>query len=78
MYLGYRTGKDEIYAIKIMKKADMVNKNMVSQVTAERNAMALSKSPFIVNLYYSIQSARHIYLVSLCTRPVKRIDFPLR
>ncbi|XP_072014542.1 serine/threonine-protein kinase greatwall-like [Amphiura filiformis] len=63
VYLGFRNGKDEIYAIKVMKKADMVNKNMVGQVTAERNALALSKSPFIVNLFYSIQSARYIYLV---------------
>lgn len=47
-----------------MKKADMINKNMVHQVQAERDALALSKSPFIVHLYYSLQSANNIYLVS--------------
>ncbi|XP_061852674.1 serine/threonine-protein kinase greatwall isoform X2 [Colius striatus] len=46
-----------------MKKADMINKNMVHQVQAERDALALSKSPFIVHLYYSLQSANNIYLV---------------
>ncbi|XP_009875449.1 PREDICTED: serine/threonine-protein kinase greatwall, partial [Apaloderma vittatum] len=47
----------------VMKKADMINKNMVHQVQAERDALALSKSPFIVHLYYSLQSANNIYLV---------------
>lgn len=47
-----------------MKKADMINKNMVHQVQAERDALALSKSPFIVHLYYSLQSANNVYLVS--------------
>ncbi|XP_056375350.1 serine/threonine-protein kinase greatwall [Hyla sarda] len=41
----------------------MINKNMVHQVQAERDALALSKSPFIVHLYYSLQSANNIYLV---------------
>ena len=36
---------------------------MVQQVTAERDALALSKSPFIVKLFYSIQTATNIYLV---------------
>ncbi|XP_048806862.1 serine/threonine-protein kinase greatwall isoform X2 [Lagopus muta] len=48
---------------KVMKKADMINKNMVHQVQAERDALALSKSPFIVHLYYSLQSANNVYLV---------------
>uniref|UniRef100_A0A8C3QYK6 Serine/threonine-protein kinase greatwall n=1 Tax=Cyanoderma ruficeps TaxID=181631 RepID=A0A8C3QYK6_9PASS len=41
----------------------MINKNMVHQVQAERDALALSKSPFVVHLYYSLQSANNIYLV---------------
>nr|XP_056713686.1 serine/threonine-protein kinase greatwall [Euleptes europaea] len=36
---------------------------MVHQLQAERNALALSKSPFIVHLYYSLQSANNVYLV---------------
>ena len=33
-------------------------------VIAERDALALSKSPFVVHLYYSLQSKQNIYLVS--------------
>ncbi|NXX53683.1 GWL kinase, partial [Scopus umbretta] len=61
VYLGRKA--DRLYAVKVMKKADMINKNMVHQVQAERDALALSKSPFIVHLYYSLQSANNIYLV---------------
>nr|XP_033787310.1 serine/threonine-protein kinase greatwall isoform X2 [Geotrypetes seraphini] len=41
----------------------MINKNMVQQVQAERDALALSKSPFVVHLYYSLHSVSNIYLV---------------
>ena len=52
-----------IYAIKVMKKSEMIQKNMVSQVIAERNALALNRSPFCVNLYYCLQSANNVFLV---------------
>ncbi|KAM9230025.1 serine/threonine-protein kinase greatwall isoform 2-T2 [Dugong dugon] len=61
VYLGQKGGK--LYAVKVVKKADMINKNMTHHVQAERDALALSKSPFIVHLYYSLQSANNVYLV---------------
>ncbi|XP_021510250.1 serine/threonine-protein kinase greatwall isoform X1 [Meriones unguiculatus] len=61
VYLGQKGGK--LYAVKVVRKADMINKNMTHQVQAERDALALSKSPFVVHLYYSLQSASNVYLV---------------
>ncbi|XP_039755017.1 serine/threonine-protein kinase greatwall [Pararge aegeria] len=58
-----KNSKDQMYAIKVMKKSDMINKNMVTQVVTERNALALSRSPFCVHLFYSLQSASSVYLV---------------
>ena len=52
-----------MYAIKVMKKSEVVKKNMVSQVIAERNALALTRSPFCVNLFYCLQSTNNVYLV---------------
>lgn len=46
-----------------MRKSEMINKNMVSQVINERNALALSRSPFCVSLFYSLQSSNYVYLV---------------
>jgi hypothetical protein len=70
VYLGKRKHKpqyqqqdDQIYAIKVMKKSVMVKKNLAQQVVAERDALAVSKSPFVVKLFYSLQSKENIYLV---------------
>nr|CAD7449173.1 unnamed protein product [Timema bartmani] len=64
VFLGRKkTTPDQVYAVKVMKKEDMINKNMVSQVVTERNALALSRSPFCVQLFYSLQSASCVYLV---------------
>ena len=46
-----------------MKKKEMVHKNMTSQVLAERAALAVTKSPFVVKLYYSLQTNLNVYLV---------------
>lgn len=63
VYLARKKCNSRLYAIKVMKKADMVDKNMASQMKAERDALALSKSPFVVHLFYSLQTAAKIYLV---------------
>ncbi|KAJ0182567.1 hypothetical protein K1T71_001936 [Dendrolimus kikuchii] len=58
-----KNNKEQMYAIKVMKKSEMINKNMVTQVVTERNALALSRSPFCVHLFYSLQSLSSVYLV---------------
>ncbi|XP_029313532.1 serine/threonine-protein kinase greatwall [Cottoperca gobio] len=63
VYLARKKSNSRLYAIKMMKKADMVDKNMTGQMKAERDALALSKSPFVVHLFYSLQTATKIYLV---------------
>ncbi|XP_069134056.1 serine/threonine-protein kinase greatwall-like [Argopecten irradians] len=64
VFLGYRKDNPKrYYAIKVMKKCEMVNKNMVDQVLAERDAMAVTKSPFIVQLFYSLHCQQNIFLV---------------
>ncbi|XP_062596616.1 serine/threonine-protein kinase greatwall-like, partial [Saccostrea cucullata] len=64
VFLGHKKNQEnKKYAIKVMKKSDMVNKNLVSQVLTERDALAFSNSPFIVHLYYSLQSQNNIFLI---------------
>lgn len=54
---------DKVYAIKVMKKSELVQKNLVSQAIAERNAMAINRSAFCVTLFYCLQSTNNIFLV---------------
>lgn len=64
VFLGAKKSNVNIvYAIKVMKKTEMINKNMVSQVVNERNALALTNCPFCVHLYYSLQTSTSVYLV---------------
>ncbi|XP_072535416.1 serine/threonine-protein kinase greatwall isoform X2 [Salminus brasiliensis] len=63
VFLARKKSNSTLYAVKVVKKADMVDKNMSDQMRAERDALALSKSPFIVRLFYSLQTAAKVYLV---------------
>lgn len=64
VYLCHRRDQTEKkLAVKVMKKSDMVQKNMVDQVIAERNALAITKSPFCVGLLYCLQTTNNVFLV---------------
>ncbi|XP_066590804.1 serine/threonine-protein kinase greatwall isoform X2 [Prorops nasuta] len=64
VFLGHKKSNPEtVYAIKVMKKNEMIHKNMASQVIIERNALALTSSPYCVQLFYSLQSISSVYLV---------------
>ncbi|XP_053682408.1 serine/threonine-protein kinase greatwall [Sabethes cyaneus] len=64
VFLGYKNNdQNKLFAIKVMRKSEMINKNMISQVITERNALALSRSPFCVTLFYSLQSISSVFLV---------------
>ncbi|WWC90369.1 uncharacterized protein L201_005302 [Kwoniella dendrophila CBS 6074] len=55
------TGK--IYAMKTLKKNEMFKKDQLAHVRAERDVLAESNSPWVVQLYYSFQDTQYLYLV---------------
>ncbi|POY76515.1 hypothetical protein BMF94_0356 [Rhodotorula taiwanensis] len=55
------TGK--IYAMKSLKKAEMFKKDQLAHVRSERDVLAESNSPWVVQLYYSFQDANNLYLL---------------
>eukprot|EP00899_Mesostigma_viride_P028644 jgi/Mesvir1/8965/Mv01051-RA.1 len=55
------TGK--IFAMKKLKKAEMVRRGQVDHVKAERNLLAEVGSNCIVKLFYSFQDDEYLYLV---------------
>ncbi|KAK2574957.1 hypothetical protein KPH14_008720 [Odynerus spinipes] len=64
VFLGHKkSNPEQLFAIKVMKKNEMINKNMASQVIIERNALALTHSPYCVHLFYSLQTLSSVYLV---------------
>jgi hypothetical protein len=62
-----RKGSEDraIYAMKSMVKENMINKNQVSHIRAERNILteAGAENPWIVTLHYSFQDVKNLYMV---------------
>ena len=52
----------EILAMKKMNKTEMVNKNQVKHIRAERDVLAKAENPWIVELRCSFQDERFLYL----------------
>jgi len=49
--------------MKIMKKSEMLKKNQVGHIRAERDVLALADNPWVVKLTYSFQDDVNLYLV---------------
>lgn len=64
VFLTKKRATGDYYAIKVLKKSDMIAKNQITNVKAERMIlMGQTQSPFVVKLYFTFQSADYLYLV---------------
>jgi serine/threonine protein kinase len=48
---------------QVMKKRDLIRKNMVQSVANERNILAMANNPFVVRFFYSFTSKENLYIV---------------
>ncbi|KAG0621533.1 hypothetical protein M758_3G027100 [Ceratodon purpureus] len=53
----------DLFAIKVLRKADMIRKNAVESVQAERNILISARNPFVVRFFYSFTCRDNLYLV---------------
>lgn len=61
-------GTNNIFAMKKLRKAEMIKKDQIQHVRAERDVMAASNyyynsNPWVVSLYYSFQDEKYLYLI---------------
>ncbi|KAI8893962.1 hypothetical protein BC833DRAFT_606716 [Globomyces pollinis-pini] len=63
VFLAKKKITGQYHAIKVLKKADMVAKNQVTNIKSERTILTQIDSPFVVKLFSTFQSRNHIYLV---------------
>ena len=52
-----------LYAMKTLRKADVLRRNQVAHVKAERDILAEADNEWVVKLYYSFQDAECLYFV---------------
>lgn len=53
-----------LYAMKTLKKADVLKRNQVAHVKAERDILAEADNEWVVKLYYSFQDKDNLYFVT--------------
>nr|ODN93204.1 AGC protein kinase [Cryptococcus depauperatus CBS 7841] len=64
VYLAKKVATGDYYAIKALKKSDMIAKNQITNVKAERTIlMNQASSPYVAKLFFSFQSKDYLYLV---------------
>ncbi|KAG1681297.1 hypothetical protein FOA52_007343 [Chlamydomonas sp. UWO 241] len=63
VYLARKRATGDYYAIKVMKKKDLVDRDMVLSINNERKILALTNNPFVVRFFYSFTSKHNLYIV---------------
>jgi serine/threonine protein kinase len=61
--LVQKTDTGKIYAMKTLKKDEMLKKDQLAHVRAERDVLAESNSHWVVQLFYSFQDPQYLYLI---------------
>jgi len=62
VYLVREKISNKLYAMKILSKKEMIERNKIKRALAEQEILATSNHPFIVTLYHSFQSNDYLYL----------------
>ncbi|XP_013389892.1 serine/threonine-protein kinase 38-like isoform X2 [Lingula anatina] len=52
-----------VYAMKILRKLDMLEKEQIAHVRAERDILVDADNEWVVKMYYSFQDAQNLYLI---------------
>ncbi|XP_074601235.1 uncharacterized protein LOC141855200 isoform X5 [Brevipalpus obovatus] len=54
---------NQLYAMKTLRKTDVLKRNQVAHVKAERDILAEADNEWVVKLYYSFQDSNNLYFV---------------
>ncbi|KAG2398269.1 serine/threonine protein [Vigna angularis] len=63
VFLTRKRATGDLFAIKVLKKADMIRKNAVQSILAERDILISVRNPFVVRFFYSFTCRENLYLV---------------
>lgn len=63
VFLARKLATGDLFAIKVLKKLDLIRKNDIERILAERNILITVRNPFVVRFFYSFTSKDNLYLV---------------
>lgn len=56
-------GTDELYAIKSMRKENLIEKEQIEKTKTERKILEMANHPFLISLEYSFQTKEKLFFV---------------
>ncbi|CAH6719653.1 serine/threonine-protein kinase Kin82p [[Candida] jaroonii] len=62
VYLVKEKASNKLYAMKVLNKKEMIERNKIKRVLTEQEILSSSNHPFIITLYHSFQSEDYLYL----------------
>lgn len=63
VWLVRKIDTNVLYALKILRKTEVLKRNQMAHVKAERDILAEADNEWVVKLYYSFQDDKFLYLV---------------
>uniref|UniRef100_A0A7S1IKP2 non-specific serine/threonine protein kinase n=1 Tax=Eutreptiella gymnastica TaxID=73025 RepID=A0A7S1IKP2_9EUGL len=63
VYMVVKQDTKEVYAMKMLKKKDILSRNKIHRLLTEWEVLAKTDHPFIVSMYWSFQSKTKLYFV---------------
>lgn len=63
VWLVRKIDSNQLYAMKILQKSEVLRRNQVAHVKAERDMLAEADNAWVVKLYYSFQDSVNLYFV---------------
>ncbi|KAJ3673994.1 hypothetical protein LUZ60_005986 [Juncus effusus] len=63
VFLAKKRTTGDLFAIKVLKKLDMIRKNDIERILAERDILIAVRNPFVVRFFYSFTCRENLYLV---------------
>jgi serine/threonine protein kinase len=58
-----KNGKDITYAMKTIKKSDLIKHHQVAHTVTERHCLHKINNPFLVHLQYAFQTPEKLYMI---------------
>ena len=62
VYKGKKKDTGEIFALKVMKKTDLIHNNQVKYAVSEASIMKELDHPYILKLVFSFQTPSNLYM----------------
>ncbi|VDQ05819.1 unnamed protein product [Trichobilharzia regenti] len=63
VWLVRKKDNNQLYAMKLLNKRDVVERRQLAHVQAERDILAEADNEWVVKLFFSFQDSRALYLV---------------